>query len=316
MIKHLITGGSGFVGSNLIRTLIKKKDNELTLLSRNDSDLWRINDLLSKINVVKIDLSNYEVLQDQISKINPDFVYHLGAYGGYPFQTNKQKTLQVNIINSVNLFQSLSKCDNLKMIINFGSSSEYGTKSIPMHEDDECNPGTPYGISKLTQTKLAQFYYKNEKLPITTLRLFSIFGPFEEPGRLIYDIMTAIIKEKPIKLSSPFPKRDYVFVNDLIEAIEIITKSKNSNGEIFNIGSGFMHSVEDVVNIILKITKSKNKILWNLKQKRMFDDKIPWSSNTEKMKKELKWEPRHTFTEGLLLTYEWFLNNQKIWDRE
>lgn len=316
MTTHLITGGSGFVGSNLIRTLIKKKNNELTLLTRNDSDLWRINDLLSKINVVKTDLSNYKVLQDKISRINPDFVYHLGAYGGYPFQTIKQKIFQVNIINSVNLFQSLSKCDNLKLIINFGSSSEYGNKSVPMKEDDECNPNTPYGISKLTQTKIAQFYNKNEKLPITTLRLFSIFGPFEEPGRLIYDIMNAIIKEKPIELSSPFPRRDYVFVNDLIDAIEIITKSKNTKGEIFNIGSGKMHSVEDVVNTILKITKSENKILWNVKQKRVFDDKIPWSSNTEKMKKELKWEPRHTFTEGLQLTYEWFLNNQKIWDKE
>ena len=316
MAKYLITGGSGFIGSNLIRNLINQGDHELTLLTRNDSDLWRINDLLSEVHTVKSDLSNYEKLEEAVSKIDPDFVYHLGAYGGYPFQTNKQKIFQVNIINSVNLFQSLTKCNNLKLIVNFGSSSEYGTKSSPMHENDEANPNTTYGISKLTQTRFTKFYNENEKLPITTLRLFSIFGPFEEPGRLIYDIMTSIIKEKSIELASPFPRRDYVFVNDLIEAVEIVTKSKNVVGEIFNIGSGVMHSVEDVVNNVLEITESKNKISWDTKQKRVFDDTTPWSSNTDKMKKQLKWEPKHTFHEGLQLTYKWYLNNQKIWDKE
>ena len=71
-----------------------------------------------------------------------------------------------------------------------------------------------------------------------------------------------------------------------------------------------------VVNNILEITESKNKISWDIKQKRVFDDTAPWSSNTDKMKKELKWEPRHSFHEGLLLTYKWYLNNQKIWDKE
>lgn len=316
MTRHLITGGSGFVGSNLIRKLVNQGQHELFILTRNDSDLWRINDLKSQINIIETDLSNYEKVENVISNTNPDFVYHLGAYGGYPFQTDKQKIFQVNIINSINLFQSLTKCDNIKLIINFGSSSEYGIKSNPMHENDETNPITPYGISKLTQTKLAQFFHKNEKLPITTVRLFSIFGPLEEPGRLIYDIMVSIIKEKPIELSSPFPRRDYVFVDDLIEAVEVITKSKNVVGEIFNIGSGNMYSVEEVVNMALEITKSRNKILWNMKQKRTFDDATPWSSNTEKIKKELKWEPRHTFADGLHDTYEWYLNNQKIWDRE
>ena len=250
---------------------------------------------MSKIQTFKTDFSNYGKLEKIISDIDPDFVYHLGTYGGYPFQTSIQKITQVNIINTINLFESLSKCDNLKLIINFGSSSEYGSKSTPMNENDEAVSVTPYGISKLTQTKFAKFYNQNMNLPIVTLRLFSIFGPFEEPGRLIFDIMTSIIKGKTIELSSPFPRRDYVYVNDVIQAIETIINAKNVVGEIFNIGTGVMHSVQDVVNNVLEIAKSDNKISWGIKQKRVFDNTTPWVSDTEKTKKILKWKPKYSF---------------------
>jgi len=315
MTRYLITGASGFVGSNLIRKLIDENQ-ELTILVREDSDLWRINDLIPKIQTFKTDLSNYEKLEKIISDINPDFVYHLGTYGGYPFQTNIQKITQVNVINTINLFESLSKCNNLKLIINFGSSSEYGLKSTPMNENDEAVPITVYGISKLTQTKFAKFYSKNMNLPIVTLRLFSVFGPFEEPGRLIFDIMTSIIKGKTIELSSPFPRRDFVYVRNVIQAIETTINAKNVVGEIFNIGTGVMHSVQDVVNNVLEIAKSDNKISWGIKQKRVFDNMTPWVSDTEKTKKILKWKPKYSFMEGLLHTYKWYLNNQQIWDKE
>ena len=315
MTQYLITGASGFVGSNLIRKLIDE-NKEVTILIREDSDLWRINDLVPKIQTFKTDLSNYGKLEKIISDIDPDFVYHLGTYGGYPFQTSIQKITQVNILNTINLFESLSKCNNLKLIINFGSSSEYGPKSTSMNESDEAIPITPYGISKLTQTKFAKFYSKNMNLPIVTLRLFSVFGPFEEPGRLIFDIMTSVIKGKTIELSSPFPRRDFVYVSDVIQAIETAIHAKNIIGEIFNIGTGVMRSVQDVVNNVLEIAKSNNKISWKIKQKRVFDDMTPWVSDTEKTKKILKWEPKYSFSDGLLLTYKWYLNNQQIWDKE
>jgi len=315
MVRYLVTGASGFVGSNLIRKLIDD-NNELTILIRDNSDLWRINDLLPKIQTIKTDFSNYEKLEKLISDVDPNFVYHLGTYGGYPFQTSIEKIAQVNIINTIKLFKSLSKCNGLELVINFGSSSEYGPKSNPMNENDEAMPITPYGISKLTQTKFAKFYSENTNLPIVTLRLFSVFGPFEEPGRLIFDIITSIIKGKTIELSSPFPRRDFVYVSDVIEAIETITNAKNIVGDIFNIGSGVMHSVEDVVNNALKIAKSDNKISWDVKQKRVFDDMIPWVSDTQKTKKILKWEPKYSLADGLELTYKWYLNNQKIWDKD
>ena len=315
MTRYLITGASGFVGSNLIRKLIDE-NKEVTILIREDSDLWRINDLVPKIQTFKTDLSNYGKLEKIISDIDPDFVYHLGTYGGYPFQTSIQKITQVNILNTINLFESLSKCNNLKLIINFGSSSEYGPKSTSMNESDEAIPITPYGISKLTQTKFAKFYSKNMNLPIVTLRLFSVFGPFEEPGRLIFDIITAAIKGKTIELSSPFPRRDFVYVSDVIQAIETAIHAKNIIGEIFNIGTGVMRSVQDVVNNVLEIAKSNNKISWKIKQKRVFDDMTPWVSDTEKTKKILKWEPKYSFSDGLSLTYKWYLNNQQIWDKE
>ena len=128
--------------------------------------------------------------------------------------------------------------------------------------------------------------------------------------------MTSVIKGKTIELSSQFPRRDFVYVNDVIQAIETAIHAKNIIGEIFNIGTGVMRSVQDVVNNVLEIAKSNNKISWKIKQKRVFDDMTPWVSDTEKTKKILKWEPKYSFSDGLSLTYKWYLNNQQIWDKE
>ena len=139
MARYLITGGSGFVGSNLIRKLIKENQ-ELTILIRDNSDLWRINDLLPKIQTIKTDFSNYEKLEKLISDVDPNFVYHLGTYGGYPFQTSIEKIAQVNIINTIKLFKSLSKCNSLELVINFGTA---GSKNIP--------PGTLVDCTKFVE---------------------------------------------------------------------------------------------------------------------------------------------------------------------
>jgi nucleoside-diphosphate-sugar epimerase len=262
----LITGASGFVGSNLVRKLIKSKDN-VSILVRKQSNLWRLKDVLSQIDIHFMN-EDAESLKTTILKIKPDIVYHLATYGTYPFQQNFNTIIQSNILLSINLMRILESSGGVKRLINLGSSSEYGIKSKPMKETDMLEPITPYGITKVAQTLFAQYFSRQSSLPSVTLRLFSVYGPYEEPGRLIYDIMVALIQKNRLKLGSPLPRRDFIHVDDVIIALQKAAKTRGVEGEIFNIGGGKDYSVKDAVDIARDISGTNLKVTWNVKDRK------------------------------------------------
>ena len=210
--------------------------------------------------------------------------------------------------------QSLSEYGRLEKFVNIGSSSEYGPKTKPMKEIDLASPIFPYGITKLTQTNFAKYFFVKNGLPSVTLRLFSVYGPLEEPGRLIYDIMTSILRKNILKLASKKAKRDFIFVDDVIESIEKISKTPNIEGNIFNVGSGKEYSIEEVVNIVQSKLKKDLKVSWgNIEKQRSFETNNHWIANISKIKKEIKWNPKVNFEKGLAKTFEWYENNTNIY---
>jgi len=312
MSKIIVTGASGFVGANLVKKIINK--NEIYIFTRKESDTWRLNDIKSEINVQTINFENKNKIQSVVNKIKPDYVFHLATYGGYPFQQNIEKTIESNITNSVNLMQALTEYGKLEKFINIGSSSEYGPKTKPMKETNLAEPLLPYGITKLTQTYFAKYFFVKFGLPSVTLRLFSVYGPLEEPGRLIYDIITHTLKNKKLKLFSKKAKRDFIFVDDVIDAIEKTSKTPNIEGEIFNVGSGKEYSIEDVINIVQSKLKKDLKVSWgNIEKQRSFETNNHWIANISKIKKEIKWNPKVNFEKGLAKTFEWYENNANIY---
>ncbi len=312
MSRIIITGASGFVGANLVKENLKK--NEIYVFARKDSNIWRLKDVKSEINLQRINFLNKSKIQSAVNKIKPDYVFHLAAYGGYPFQQNIKKTIESNITNSVNLMHALSEYGKLEKFINIGSSSEYGPKDKPMQESDLAEPVFPYGITKLTQTYFSKYFFKKFGLPSVTLRLFSVYGPLEEPGRLIYDVMTHILANKTLKLSSKKIKRDFIFVDDVIRAIKKSANTSNIEGEIFNIGSGKEHSIEDVIKIVQSKLKKDLKVSWgNIEKQRSFETNSQWIADISKTKKELKWDPKISFDKGLAKTFEWYKKNADIY---
>jgi nucleoside-diphosphate-sugar epimerase len=204
----------------------------------------------------------------------------------------------------------LESSGGVKRLINLGSSSEYGIKSKPMKETDMLEPITPYGITKVAQTLFAQYFSRQSSLPSVTLRLFSVYGPYEEPGRLIYDIMVALIQKNRLKLGSPLPRRDFIHVDDVIIALQKAAKTRGVEGEIFNIGGGKDYSVKDAVDIARDISETDLKVTWNVKdKKRTFDRNTRWVANIQKAKQLLGWKPIHSFRDGLSETYRWYRDN-------
>ena len=312
MSKIIITGASGFIGANLVKKNFRK--NEIHIFARKNSNLWRLKDIKSEINIHQINFENKSKIQNVINKVKPEYVFHLGTYGGYPFQQDLETIVNSNIVNSINLMQVFAEYGRLEKFVNIGSSSEYGPKNKPMKETDLPNPIFPYGITKLTQTNFARYFFIKNGLPSVTLRLFSVYGPLEEPGRLIYDVMFSIVEKNILKLASKKAKRDFIYVDDVIDIIKKISKTSNNEGEIFNVGTGREYSVEEIIKIVHTKLKKDLNISWgNTEKQRIFETKNPWIADISKIKKELKWKPKINLEKGLSKTFEWYKKNMYMY---
>jgi nucleoside-diphosphate-sugar epimerase len=310
---YLITGASGFIGSQLTRRLINL-NKTVHVISRNQKICWRLSDIQSKIHFHKIDILDKN-LNHLIDKIRPTYIFHLAAYGSLPKEDNAEKMFRTNILGTMNLIRSLSP-KYLKLFINAGSSAEYKINNEALREDDCLEPLNDYGLSKMTQTLYCQKEAKKNNLPIITFRLFSPYGPFEKKTRLIPEVILHAITNRNVPLSEPKFVRDFIFVDDVVDAYLQACKKLPKPGEIFNIGSGKQSSIENVVKIVLLKTNSKSKPLWGAKPKheRQMEPKI-WKANITKAKQHLEWKPAHTLADGISRTITWFNNNKFLYAR-
>lgn len=307
--KILITGSTGFVGACLTHKLIDLHY-EVHSIIRRESNLWRIKNIIDKINLHYVDLTNVNSLEKLIHNIKPNLIYHLATYGGYLFQNDLNRIIQTNIMGTVNLVNACSKI-GFDCFINTGSSSEYGLKSKPMEEEDILKPINNYGFSKAAATLYCQAVAKRERLPIVTLRLFSPYGYYENRGRLIPTVILSCLSGKNPKLSSPKAVRDFIFIEDVIEAYIKVIEISDIGGEIFNIGYGKQQSAGEVVNKIVELTGNKVRPEWGKVPNPRFEP-VTWMADITKAKNLLNWKPKHSLEEGLSKTTEWFKKNRSL----
>ena len=309
----IITGATGFIGSNLCRQLSKNKT-DVHIFTTSKSNFWRLNDIITKIHVHTVDLVKHSQVQKKILEINPKYIFHCASYGVHPKELIFQKMVNVNINGTRNLLDATSELSNFKKFINLSSYFEYSHKQDKLKESDLTQPITLYGISKLLQTNLVRYYSLKKNIPSVNLRIFTPYGKFDEPGRLINSIMLSIINKKNIILFSKNSKRDFIHVDDVISALIHSAKSKFSNSEIFNIGSGNSYSVEKIVNLCKKLINDSNtKIIWKIKH-REFDllGGGGYSDNTKTIK-NLNWKPKISLEAGLQMSHKWYKMNHGLY---
>ncbi len=307
MVKNkriLITGATGFIGSNLVRYFLKNGAN-IFICTLRTSDKWRIQDILKDISEYSVDLRDLVRLKKIIKITKPHIIIHTAIYGGYIFQKDTHKIIETNFTGTVNLINACKYTD-YELFINTGSSSEYGIKLKPMKETDVLEPLDEYGVYKAAATLYCHAFARKENRPIVTARLFSPYGYYEEKTRFIPSLILSCLKFKNPRLSLPNSVRDFIFIDDIMEAYKKIIENKdNIAGEIFNLGFGCQHTVGEVARYIVKLTGNRVNLDWGKVNNPRQEPKF-WQADISKAKKLLGWHPEHHFKSGLVKNINWF----------
>jgi nucleoside-diphosphate-sugar epimerase len=310
MKRVAITGGTGFVGANLVRRLLAD-GHEVHLLVRSGYNSWRIKEIQNSVRLHEVRLDDPVALELVIKGIRPDWVFHLAAYGAYSWQTDLRKIIETNIIGTINLVEACLKT-GFETFVNTGSSSEYGFKNHAPLEDEMLDPNSHYAVAKAAAAQFCRYTARRHSVKITTLRLYSVYGPYEEPGRLIPSLVLHGLKGRLPNLVDPNIARDFIYVSDVCEAyILAATSPLQVVGAVYNVGSGIQTTLREVIEVVKREMAVKDEPLWGTMPDRVWDTEV-WVADSRKIRSDLKWETRVDFREGFLRMLNWLAENPEM----
>lgn len=309
MKRVIITGGTGFVGSNLTRRLLVD-GHQVHLLVRPSYNPWRIQEIQKDVQLHQIDFTQRDDLANIIKMIKPDWVFHLAAHGAYSWQTDLRQMVETNIIGTINLVEACLKT-GFEAFINTGTSSEYGFKDHSPSEEERLEPNSHYAVTKASASLFCNYVARSKGLRIYTFRLYSVYGPYEDPKRLIPTLIRYGLKGTLPPLVDPDIAHDYIYIDDVVDAYILAASThKQDLGVVYNVGTGKQTSMREVVEIACKILKIKIEPKWSTLQNRIWDTHT-WVADNRLIKEKLNWQPKYSFEEGFRKTIEEVINNQK-----
>ena len=213
--------------------------------------------------------------------------------------------IQTNVGGTIALLDAASTV-GFDFFVITGSFLEYGFKDHPIREDERCEPGELYGVTKLAGTLYGSALARARKQPIVTLRIFTPYGPQNDERRLTHLLISSALRGEPISLTRPTVSRDFIFAPDAVELIlEASEKAGEYRGEIFNAGSGVRTPIGDAVSYILERTASKSEVKWGGFRSVSYDSDA-WQADMTKTFSHFEWKPKHSLYEGLDTTIEHF----------
>jgi nucleoside-diphosphate-sugar epimerase len=310
--RALVTGGTGFVGSNLVRRLLQD-GHVVGLLVREGHDPWRLADVSGRVQWIQASLEEGTGLSAVLADFRPQWVFHLAAHGAYSWQRDAVSILKTNVVGTANLLEACLGV-GFEAFVNTGSSSEYGFKDHPPGEDELLQPSSPYGVAKAAATLFCAQAARTSGAAIATLRLYAVYGPWEDPKRFIPQLVARGLEGLLPPLASPDTARDYVYISDVCDAYLRVARSVHEPGAIYNVGTGVQTTLLQAVEQarrVLGITLEPN---WKSMPDRSWDTGT-WVADSSLLKEAVGWCPVVDLEQGLRLTADWLAGNPFLKDR-
>jgi nucleoside-diphosphate-sugar epimerase len=312
-VRALVTGAAGFLGANLVRHLAAA-GHEPVALTRSREAAWRLEEVASEVRVLELDLRDTAAIGRVLDDTQPQWVFHLAAHGAYSWQSDLEQMIAVNVAATAALL-SAARAAGAQAFVNAGSSSEYGLKTHPPREDEWLEPNSHYAITKAAGSHLTALAAA-EGLPAVTLRLYSIYGPWEDPGRLVPALVREATRGKLPPLVGPQTARDFVYVEDCCEALLRAAErgAPGGPGATLNIGSGAQTRLAELVEVARGALGVVEEPQWGTMGQREWDTNV-WVSDPRAALELLDWRATSSLGDGLARTAAWLRERPQLWER-
>ena len=324
MKKIIVTGGSGFIGSNLVNFLIRKKFyvinlDKLTYASNKYSIIKRNN---KNYKLIKVDIINKTKIIKIIKKYKPEVIFNLAA------ETHVDRSIDgpdnfihSNINGTFNLLESLRflQKKNIKpKLIHISTDEVYGDvkKGIRSNENYKYEPSSPYSASKASADHLVKSYVKTYNIKAVISNCCNNYGPYQFPEKLIPKMISNILNNKELPIYAKGKNsREWIHVEDHCQALFTLYL-KGRSGESYNVGSDINLKNIDLVKKIIKIFKDMKIKIGNNSKIKFVKDRpghdFRYALNSKKIFNQFKWRPKIKFDKGLKETIEWYVTNKKF----
>ena len=299
----LVTGGTGFVGANLVRRLVAD-GHAVHVVVRAPGASWRLAGVRDDVRLHRASLDDRGAVERVVRRVRPEWVFHCAAHGAYSWETDLDRIVAVNVLGTINLVRACLRT-GFEAFVNAGSSSEYGFKRRAPGERDWVEPNSHYAITKVAGTHFCRFTAQHERVKIATLRLYSVYGPWEEPGRLMPTLIAHGLRGRLPPLVDPRVARDYVYVDDVCEAFVLAAaKPHPEPGPVFNVGTGTQTRLREVVAVARRVLGVAEAPAWGSMARRQWDT-ATWVADLRRIRHALGWRPRYTFERGFRQMVAW-----------
>ncbi|MEI7595866.1 MAG: NAD-dependent epimerase/dehydratase family protein [Bacteroidota bacterium] len=305
-----IFGASGFIGANMLEAISQVRS-DYYAVTHGAQIAWRLKLLnLPSTNVLNCDITSKVSVEKIFNEYNPKTIFNLASYGGYSKHSDTNLIYETNVIGNLNILEACKE-QNIKCYIHAGSSSEYGLNCASPEESSEMKPNSHYALSKVTCAYQIKYYADFFNVPALNFRLYSIYGPWEEPDRLMPVVIQRARKGELPPFVSPDISRDFLYVSDCIEAFldASINIKKEMYGESFNIASGNKTTIENLAQTVINVFEVKQAPIYKSYEKRKWD-LVDWFGNNNKAKEYFNWRPKINIIDGLKYTSEWQDKNE------
>lgn len=309
--KHvLVTGGAGFVGSNVARRLVDEGASVLVL-----DDFYTGTECnlpaSTKLDLIRGSVTDFDLVRKVVKGV--EVVLHLAARNIIVSTRNPREDFEVNIGGTLNVLMAIREAGRGRLVYS-SSASVYGNpRYLPINEDDATNMLSPYAVSKFAGENYCRAFYESYGLSTTVVRYSNVYGPAQQPDNPYCGVVakffeSAMAADPPRIHGDGEQTRDFTYVDDVVEATLLAAVSPKAEGQVYNVGTGRETTVNQLAAAIIQITGARIEPAYV--DRRDIDNIRRRVLNIEKIRRELRWLPSITIERGLRLTYEWLIERQ------
>jgi nucleoside-diphosphate-sugar epimerase len=295
-----------------VRRLLRD-GHDVGLLVGPSHDPWRLADVARQVSWLEASLDAGTGLDAMVANFRPQWIFHLAAHGAYSWQRDSAAILKTNVLGTANLVDACLRV-GVEAFINTGSSSEYGSKNHAAREDEPLEPDSPYAVGKAAATWYCSQAARATGAPLVTLRLYSVYGPYEEPRRFIPQLVARGLEGSLPPLASPATARDFVYIDDVCDAFLRVARAVEVPGAIYNVGTGVQTTLRQAVELATRVLPIEIEPDWQSMPDRSWDTST-WLADTTRLRERFGWSPPTDLELGLRLTADWMRERPDLKDR-